>query len=92
VVDYAYNGIAKIHMGQLLERVIRRTGLNVTDIALALDASRRTVYTWFTMEVIDESITGRISDIIRHDFSSVNPKATIIRFEAYEFYLLKDDK
>lgn len=78
-------------MGQLLERAIRRTGLKITDIAVALNVSRRTIYNWFTLEIIDESIMDKISNVIKHDFSLVERKATIISLKTDESPPLKDD-
>jgi plasmid maintenance system antidote protein VapI len=43
-----------IHMGQLLERVIRRKGINISELAAALGITRRTLYNWFKLEIIDE--------------------------------------
>jgi hypothetical protein len=80
----------EIHMGQLLERAIRKTGFRITEIAAALGISRRTIYNWFKLEVIDESIMGRISDVIRHDFSSGKPNAMISLRNA-DSSPLKDD-
>jgi transcriptional antiterminator len=91
VAKYVYDGMGEIHMGKLLERAIRRKGLNITEIAVALGISRRTIYNWFKLEVIDESIMGKISDVIRHDFSSGKPKTFIIRSKTADSSPLEDD-
>ena len=80
-------------MGELLERAIRRKGLNITELAAALNITRRTLYNWFKQEVIDEVIMERISEVISYDFSNnaVNPiirkivikETVLIRDEAY---------
>ncbi|MEJ7559551.1 MAG: helix-turn-helix domain-containing protein [Pedobacter sp.] len=81
----------EIHMGQLLERAIKRKGLNITEIAAALGVSRRTLYNWFKLEVIDESIMERISGTILHDASSGKSEVVVVDLEVEESVPLKDD-
>ena len=66
-------------MGQLLERVIRRKGLNISELATALGITRRTLYNWFKQEVIDEAIMARVSSVIVYDLTSNAPKPTIVQ-------------
>lgn len=72
--------MSKLHMGELLERAIRRKGLNITEIAAALNITRRTLYNWFKQEIIDEDTMERISAIISYDISSgvSEPKITAV--------------
>jgi transcriptional regulator with XRE-family HTH domain len=58
----------EIHMGQLLEKVIKRKGINISELATALKITRRTLYNWFKLEVIDECTMQRISSVIVYDF------------------------
>jgi len=81
----------EIHMGQLLEGAIRRKGLNITQIADALNVSRRTLYNWFKQEVIDEHVMERISGVIVYDAASIKPKPTIIKPITPESLLDKDE-
>jgi DNA-binding XRE family transcriptional regulator len=37
----------EIHMGQLLEKVIRKKGLNISKLAKAIGVDRRSMYNWF---------------------------------------------
>jgi hypothetical protein len=67
-----------IHMGQLLEKVIRKKGINITELAGALQVSRRTLYNWFKQEVIDEFTMDKISTTIVYDFTTDKPKPTIV--------------
>ena len=66
-------------MGQLLERVIRRKGLNISELATALGITRRTLYNWFKQEVIDEAIMERVSSVIVYDLTLNAPKPTIVQ-------------
>jgi AcrR family transcriptional regulator len=65
-------------MGQLLERVVRRKGLNISELAAALGITRRTLYNWFKLEVIDEVTMNRISSVIVYDLVSDTSKPTIV--------------
>jgi len=64
-------------MGELLERAIRRKGLNITEIACAMDITRRTLYNWFEKPVIDRETMERFSSIISYDDISVQPKTNV---------------
>jgi len=66
-----------IHMGQLLEGAIRRKGLNITQIASALNVTRRTLYNWFKQETIDEFTMERIANVVSCDFFSIKPEPAI---------------
>jgi len=60
-------------MGELLERAIRRKGLNITEIAFAMNVTRRTIYNWFKQEIIDKDIMERLSNIVSYDAISSQP-------------------
>ena len=83
--------MAEIHMGQLLEKAIEKTGLDITKIAVALRVNPRTIHYWFTLKVIDKAVMDRISDVIKYDSSSGKQAVTIINLQANESPLIKDD-
>jgi len=60
-------------MGELLERAIRRKGLNITEIAFAMKVTRRTLYNWFKQDVIDRETMERLSTIVKYDVESNLP-------------------
>jgi AcrR family transcriptional regulator len=64
-------------MGELLERAIRRKGLNITEIASALNVTRRTLYNWFKQKVIDKDTMERLSSIVTYEAMSNNYKTRI---------------
>jgi transcriptional regulator with XRE-family HTH domain len=82
----------EVHMGELLERAIRRKGLNITDLAAALNITRRTLYNWFKQEVIDEVIMERISEVINYDFSNNPVNPNIGKTAVIEPVLVKDEE
>jgi plasmid maintenance system antidote protein VapI len=59
-------------MGELLERAIRKKGVNITELARALNITRRTMYNLFKQEVIDKGTMERISEVIKYDLTSEN--------------------
>jgi len=58
----------ELHMGQLLEKAIRKKGLNITAIARAIGVQRRTMYNWFSTKDLNVDIMQRISKVIVYDF------------------------
>ncbi|RZK63881.1 MAG: XRE family transcriptional regulator, partial [Pedobacter sp.] len=65
--DVLYVVMMGIHMGELLERAVKQRGMSLTQIAIALNISRRTLYNWFKQETIDEVIMQRISKVMLPD-------------------------
>jgi transcriptional regulator with XRE-family HTH domain len=78
-------------MGELLERAIRRKGLNITEIAAALNITRKTLYNWFKMEVIDQHTMERISEVIKYDFSSDKANPFVVTRVKDETSIVKDE-
>ncbi|RZK67814.1 MAG: hypothetical protein EOO85_25095 [Pedobacter sp.] len=82
--------LLEIHMGELLERAIRRKELNITEIASAMDVTRRTLYNWFKKPVIDRETMERFSSIVSYDEISGQPKTTVADIEQPQIQL-KDE-
>ncbi|RZL02588.1 MAG: XRE family transcriptional regulator [Pedobacter sp.] len=78
-------------MGELLERAIRRKGLNITELALALNITRRTLYNWFKQEVIDEATMEKISSVIKYEFNAHKSNPTIIKVVQATPLIVKDE-
>jgi transcriptional regulator with XRE-family HTH domain len=79
-------------MGQLLEKVIRRKGINISELAVALNVTRRTIYNWFKQEVIDEQVMEKISNTISYDFSPNRQTPTVIKSEVGDGKVVKDEQ
>ena len=62
--------MVKVHMGELVEKVIKKTGANVTELASAMGVSRRTIYNWYKEEVISVTILNKLSRVIGYDFTT----------------------
>lgn len=62
-----------IHHGQMIEKVIRRNGHSITDIARLTNVNRRSVYNWFSSSILKPEIILNIGAVIDYDFSKDLP-------------------
>ena len=79
-------------MGQLLEKVIRRKGINISELAIALNVTRRTIYNWFKQEIIDEHVMEKISNVISYDFTQNKQIPKITKNVVSDGIIVKDEK
>lgn len=61
------------HHGQTIERIIRRNGYSITELARLTSVNRRSVYNWFNQRHLKPEIIYRIGSVINYDFASVFP-------------------
>jgi transcriptional regulator with XRE-family HTH domain len=64
---------AHLNYGQILERVVRRDRMGISELARRLNVSRRTIYNWFEMDKLSIDIISKIGFVIGHDFSNEFP-------------------
>jgi predicted DNA-binding protein YlxM (UPF0122 family) len=57
------------HYGQQLEKVIRRNGYCISELARLSNVNRRSVYNWFNQKRLKSEIIYRIGCVLNHDFS-----------------------
>jgi plasmid maintenance system antidote protein VapI len=62
------------HHGEILEKVIRRTGPSLTDLAKLMNVNRRSIYNWFIQQRLKPDTILRIGRAIGHDFSVEFPE------------------
>ncbi|WP_121246740.1 helix-turn-helix domain-containing protein [Mucilaginibacter phyllosphaerae] len=67
--------------GEIVEIAVRRSGLNISDIASDLNVNRRTLYNWFRQKDLKKQIIYQVGQALRHDFSKQFPEL----FTAEEF-------
>jgi predicted transcriptional regulator len=60
----------KMHIGSIIHKKVKESGISVTDFAKQLCCSRRNVYDIFNREHIGKDILNRISKILDFDFDS----------------------
>ncbi|QTE38852.1 helix-turn-helix domain-containing protein [Mucilaginibacter gossypii] len=63
-----------LHRGRVVELVIRRNSASISDIARALQVSRRTLYNWFEAEDLDFEIVCKIGYVLNYDFTKEFPQ------------------
>ncbi len=63
-----------LNVGQIVERVIRRDRMGISELSRKLKVSRRTIYNWFDQEKLNPEIIQKIGAVIGHDFSSELPE------------------
>ena len=62
------------HQGRILERVVRRDRMGISEIARRLYVSRRTLYNWFETKELSLDIICKVGFVIGHDFSKEFPE------------------
>ena len=63
-----------IHHGQTLEKIIRRNGHSISNIAREINVNRRSVYNWFTQRRLKTEIILNVGKVIDYDFSGDFPE------------------
>ena len=59
--------------GEILERVIRRNHISISELSRKLNVSRRSIYNWFTQERLSRDVIYKIGTVLNHDFSAEFP-------------------
>jgi len=62
------------HYGQIVERVIRRNGYSISELARLTNVNRRSVYNWFHQKRLKAETIYRIGIALNYDFSNEFPK------------------
>jgi transcriptional regulator with XRE-family HTH domain len=61
------------HYGQIVERIIRRKGYSISELARLTKVNRRSVYNWFNQKQLKPEIIFRIGTVVNYDFSAEFP-------------------
>jgi lambda repressor-like predicted transcriptional regulator len=62
------------HYGQIVELVIRKKGVSISQLARMTNMNRRSVYNWFNQKYLKQEIIHEIGILISHDFSIEFPE------------------
>lgn len=62
------------HYGQLIERIIRRNGYSISELARLTNVNRRSIYNWFNQKNLKPEIIFRVGCALKHDFSEEFPE------------------
>lgn len=62
-----------MNKGEIVELVIRRNNLSISELSRRLHVSRRSVYNWFEQKDLSLDIICKIGDVLDYDFSADFP-------------------
>lgn len=62
------------HHGQIVERIVRRSNMSLSELSKHMGVNRRSVYNWFNLPRIKPEILYRLGHVIEHDFSHEFPE------------------
>ena len=62
------------HNGIILEKMIRKSGFSVSEIAKRLNVSRRNMYHWFNKPDLSVDLIFTVSEMVEYDISRDLPK------------------
>ena len=62
-----------MNKGEIVELVIRRNNLSISELSRRLHVSRRSVYNWFEQKDLSIDIICKVGDVLDYDFSSDFP-------------------
>ncbi|AMR32443.1 hypothetical protein A0256_13920 [Mucilaginibacter sp. PAMC 26640] len=62
------------HDGHILEYVVRKNGISITDLAKEMDVHRRTIYNLFQQKDLKKSLILVVGQTIKYDFSIEFPE------------------
>ncbi|MGV8879514.1 MAG: helix-turn-helix domain-containing protein [Sphingobacteriaceae bacterium] len=65
----------KLHKGTLIERLIRRNGVSISDLAKRMGVNRRSVYNWFDQRNLKLDTVIKIGNIVGCDIPKEYPEA-----------------
>ncbi|HWZ35130.1 MAG TPA: helix-turn-helix transcriptional regulator [Mucilaginibacter sp.] len=58
-----------VHYGHVVERIVRRNRMGISEIARKLHISRRTLYNWFETNNLHIDTILKLGSVLGHDFS-----------------------
>nr|WP_276903545.1 helix-turn-helix domain-containing protein [Pedobacter kyonggii] len=61
--------------GEILERLVRRDRMGISELSRKLNVSRRTIYNWFGQDRIGHEVIWQVGKLLGQDLSSAFPEA-----------------
>lgn len=62
------------HLGANVEKVVRRSGISIAELARRVKVNRRSIYNWFDQKHLSIETVAKIGYAIGHDFSTDFPE------------------
>ena len=66
------------HHGQLVEKVVRRSGMSLSELARKTNVNRRSLYNWFQQKRLHADTILKIGTALNYDFSEDFPEYSLI--------------
>lgn len=66
-----------VHLGSILEQVIRMERIGISELSRKLRVSRRTIYNWFEQENLNIQIILEVGNLIGYDFTNDLPESIL---------------
>ncbi|NTE03297.1 hypothetical protein G6M26_00535 [Agrobacterium tumefaciens] len=70
---------AKLRHGEILERIVRRNRMGISELSRKLNVSRRTIYNWFGQDKLNQEIIWQIGQSIGQNLSISFPDVFVER-------------
>lgn len=79
-----------MHNGEIIELIVRRNKISISELSRKLNVSRKSIYNWFKKENLSIEVINKIGEILNHNFVNELPE----KYEELhkEFKKLKLDK
>ncbi|MDB5144672.1 MAG: hypothetical protein JWQ66_3385 [Mucilaginibacter sp.] len=75
-----------LHSGEIVELVIRRQGISISELSRRMHVNRRSIYNWFRQKTLRIETICEIGYIIGYDFSRDFPN----EFSPHGFAIMED--
>ncbi|WP_407425518.1 helix-turn-helix domain-containing protein [Arcticibacter sp.] len=62
------------HHGKIIERVVRRANMSLSELSKLMGVNRRSMYNWFVLPKVKPEIIFRLGKALEHDFSQEFPE------------------
>ena len=63
----------QVKHGEVLERIVRRDSMGISELSRKLNVSRRTIYNWFNKERLSYEVIWQVGDLLGQDLSPCFP-------------------
>jgi transcriptional regulator with XRE-family HTH domain len=62
------------HHGKIIERIVRRANMSLSELSKMMGVNRRSMYNWFVLSKVKPEIIFRLGRVLQHDFSQEFPE------------------
>lgn len=69
-----------MHNGEIVELIVRKNKMSISELSRKLKVSRKSVYNWFRKEDLSIEVINRVGQILNHSFVNELPE----KYEAYQ--------